>query len=59
MANLFMDNWIVTYGIPDFPFTYNGMKVFSKFLGTMCTLLETKQVKKKAFNPQKGGEKKM
>lgn len=56
MANLFMDNWIIPYGIPTFLLTYNGLQFVSQFFRTLCSLLGTKHVTTTSYQPQRNGQ---
>lgn len=56
VANVFLDQCIVPYGIPDYSLADNGPEFVSKFLATLCTFLGLKNLTTTAYHPQTSGQ---
>ena len=55
VANVFIDNWVIPYGLPVLIKFDNRLKFVAKFFEAMCLTLGLKQVTKTSFHPQTNG----
>lgn len=51
VAQAFIDNWVMPYGIPQFPMPYNGPQFISKFFTEVCALLEVNHLTITEYHP--------
>lgn len=51
-AAVFLDNWVIPYGISTNLLTYNGLGFFLKFFAAVTALLGIKSLSAIAFHPQ-------
>lgn len=49
IANIFLDQLIILYGIPSFILMHNGSQLVSKFFGTSCAVLGVKNLATTAY----------
>lgn len=56
VANVFLDNYIVPYGISDHLARKNDFQSLRKFFATICELLSLKHLKTTAYHPQTSGQ---
>lgn len=51
-ANMFLDHWVMPYGIQSFLFTDNGPEFLNKLFTTFCIVLDLKRLITTAYHPQ-------
>lgn len=52
MSNIFLDHWIIPFGIPSYLLTDNGPQIVRKLFATVCGSLVVKHVTTTAYHPQ-------
>lgn len=55
VENVFIDSWIVLYGILSYVLTYTEVKFTSKLFAVLCTMLRVKHQTTTACHPQTNG----
>lgn len=56
IETIFLDNWVMTYGIPSYVLTDNGLQFLKKLVTTLCLLLGVKRLTRTANPPQMDGQ---
>jgi len=56
VANAFIDNWVIPYGLPVSMLTDNGPQFVAKFFEAVCLTLGLKHVTTTAYHPQTNGQ---
>lgn len=56
MGDLFIDHWIVPYGLPTYLLTDNRVQLTKKFFATLCTVLGVKDLATTAYDPQSNSQ---
>lgn len=56
VAQTFVDNWIMPYGIPATLLTDNGPQFVGTFFAAVCLILGVKQLTTTAYHPQTNGQ---
>lgn len=56
IASLFLDKWVVLYGVPKYVLTDNETKLISGFCDFLCALLATKNQTTTVTRPQTEGQ---
>ena len=56
VALIFLDNWVIPYGIPSYVLTDNGPQFTSKFFACLCAFLGSKLLNTTAYHPQTNGQ---
>lgn len=56
VANAFVENWVIPYGIPKFVLSDNGPQFVAKFFEAICVLLGLKHLTTTAYHPQSNGQ---
>ena len=56
IAAVFLNNWIMPYGIPDTILTDNGSQFIAEFFKTVCHILGVRRKTTTAYHPQTNGQ---
>ena len=56
VANAFVENWVIPYGMPSFLLTDNGPQFVAKLFEAVCLMLGLKHVTTTAYHPQTNGQ---
>jgi len=56
VASIFVDHWVIPYGIPEQILSDNGKQFVSKFFAALCAFLGAKLTTTTAYHPQCNGQ---
>ena len=56
VATIFVDHWVIPYGIPNYVLTDNGPQFVAKFFASVCLALGVKHVTTTAYHPRTNGQ---
>lgn len=56
VATAFLENWVISYEIPNYLLTDNGLQFVAKFFAAICLYMGLNQVTTTAYHPQTNGQ---